>query len=434
MTHSPFNHATPTGRRTPIRNTMHKTRLTTAAILASATLGLSACGDDKSSSDASSGTTPATSAAAATTSSSASTADVGTAGANTTEVVAAANAFLDTLSADQRKSIVKTTATTTATSSWSNLPAALAPRQGLYLGELTAKQKTAALKLLSTALSKQGDTEAELVREADDYLGQAQANGSGGGPGASGGGAPSGAGGSTPAGGPPSGGAPGGASAAAGSSTGGSADYDGGNYFIVFYGEPSDTSKWLLQYTGHHLTYNITYQGDRVSFGPHFAGVEPISFKDGSKTIAPLTDEAKGFKDTLDALSADQLEQAKLDRAYDDLLLGAGKDGPFPTTPEGVTVSDLSQQAQDAITETIKAYVGDLAGDAAAAKVKDYVANYDKTAFSYTGGTDTVTEGFYARIDGPKVWIEISTQHGIVLSGTHYHSIYREEGADYGGA
>lgn len=31
------------------------------------------------------------------------------------------------------------------------------------------------------------------------------------------------------------------------------------------------------------------------------------------------------------------------------------------------------------------------------------------------------------------LWIEISTLHGIVLPGNHYHSIYREQGSDYGG-
>jgi Protein of unknown function (DUF3500) len=59
---------------------------------------------------------------------------------------------------------------------------------------------------------------------------------------------------------------------------------------------------------------------------------------------------------------------------------------------------------------------------------------YDETSFAYTGGTDTKALGFHASIDGPKVWIEISTQRGIELPGTHYHSIYREQGGDYGGS
>jgi hypothetical protein len=134
------------------------------------------------------------------------------------------------------------------------------------------------------------------------------------------------------------------------------------------------------------------------------------------------------------ALSSSQQQTATLSGSFDDLLLGAGNDGPFPSTPEGVKVSDLSQAAQDAVTKTIRAYVGDLGSDAADKLVQSYVDAYDQTSFAYAGGDDTVKQGFYARIDGPKVWIEISTQHGIVLSGTHYHSIYREEGADYGGA
>ena len=37
------------------------------------------------------------------------------------------------------------------------------------------------------------------------------------------------------------------------------------------------------------------------------------------------------------------------------------------------------------------------------------------------------------RIDGPGVWIEFSVQNGIVMSGVHYHSIWRDHIRDYGG-
>jgi hypothetical protein len=35
------------------------------------------------------------------------------------------------------------------------------------------------------------------------------------------------------------------------------------------------------------------------------------------------------------------------------------------------------------------------------------------------------------RIDGPRVWIEISCQGGVVVSGTHYHMMYRDKTTDY---
>jgi hypothetical protein len=353
--------------------------------LAALSLTLAACGSD----GGSAGTDATATATAASTG-----AAVGVSGANTAAVVKAADAFLATLSSNQRDAIQLEFNDEGKKTSWSNLPAALSPRKGIPLGDMNATQSKAALALMKVALSDQGYEELSDVREADDYL-AAQAS-SGGGPGAG--------------------------------------DYGAGNYYFVFYGTPSATQPWLLQYTGHHLTYNVGYHGDQVTFGPAFEGVEPISFAEGGKTIAPLTDEAGGFAAIVKALSSSAKQKATLSGSFDDLLLGAGNDGPFPATPEGVTVSDLPQAAQDAVTKTIRAYVGDLGGDAADKLVQSYVDAYSQTSFAYAGGDDTTQVGFYARIDGPKVWIEISTQHGIVLAGSHYHSIYREQGNDYGGS
>ncbi len=63
--------------------------------------------------------------------------------------------------------------------------------------------------------------------------------------------------------------------------------------------------------------------------------------------------------------------------------------------------------------------------------MQSYVGGYDDTRFAYAGGTDTEQLGLYACVDGPKVWIDISTRRGIVLEGSHYHSSYCEQGCDY---
>jgi hypothetical protein len=39
---------------------------------------------------------------------------------------------------------------------------------------------------------------------------------------------------------------------------------------------------------------------------------------------------------------------------------------------------------------------------------------------------------FTMRIHGSRVWIEIACQSGVVLSGTHYHSMMRDQYYDYG--
>lgn len=393
-------------------------------LLSGAALALGACGDDdKSASTASS--TASTASTASTSTASASSAAAGTSGANTAAVAAKADAFLATLTDTQKKKVQREAGSQDVKASWSNFPSSIYPRIGVYLGELSGKQLAAALDMMKTALSEQGYAQLEALRAADTYLGSQEGSGGGGG------GAPSG--GTPPSGSAPSGGAPGGSSTSLdGASKGGDKDYDGGNYFITIWGTPSKTDKWLLQYTGHHFTTNIAYQGDRVSFGPEFSGVEPIEYTAGGKTVEPLKDQGDAFK-TIIANLGDQASDAKLSSSFDDLLLGAQKDTGFPSKPEGATVSDLPAKAQAAVKDAIKAYVGDLPKAAADAKMKEYEDAFDETSFAYAGIADDRTQGFYARLDGPKLWIEISTQNAIVVSGTHYHSVYREQGSDYGG-
>ncbi len=51
-----------------------------------------------------------------------------------------------------------------------------------------------------------------------------------------------------------------------------------GNYHIAILGTPSTTTPWMLQISGHHLTYNITYNGPYVGATPMFIGSEPPNY------------------------------------------------------------------------------------------------------------------------------------------------------------
>ncbi|MBT33420.1 MAG: hypothetical protein CMO01_27475 [Thalassobius sp.] len=62
-----------------------------------------------------------------------------------------------------------------------------------------------------------------------------------------------------------------------------------------------------------------------------------------------------------------------------------------------------------------------------------YTNELDETYISYSGTTNLTTRNDYVRIDGPSVWIEYSCQNGVILSGTHPHSVWRDKLTDYGG-
>ena len=121
-----------------------------------------------------------------------------------------------------------------------------------------------------------------------------------------------------------------------------------------------ETERFSVQFGGHHLAYNLTYEGDDVSLSPTLTGVEPLEFESGGESYDPLEDERSTAIGAGGALGESGLTEAEIDGSFDDLLLGPGNDGPFPTEPEGVLVGDLSQDQRKRVTEMLRTRVGDL--------------------------------------------------------------------------
>ena len=66
-----------------------------------------------------------------------------------------------------------------------------------------------------------------------------------------------------------------------------------------------------------------------------------------------------------------------------------------------------------------------------------YTGAYNDTLFAWAGassGPSPDVQNSYLRIDGPRVWIELAAQGGVVIRNqTHYHTIFRDKEKDYGG-
>src|SRR5882724_3520927 len=91
-----------------------------------------------------------------------------TAPAPIAHVVAAANAFLATLDDTQRKKVVYAFDDAEQRVRWSNLPVTIVPRGGMSLKEMSAEQKSAAMKLLAAVLSPAGYEKIQKIMEGDE--------------------------------------------------------------------------------------------------------------------------------------------------------------------------------------------------------------------------------------------------------------------------
>lgn len=92
----------------------------------------------------------------------------------TARIVAAANAFLATLN-DAERANVRFDFAGPQRTGWSNLPTGIFARKGLRLGDLTARQREAALALVAAALSRSGYEKVTNIMNGDDVLKEAAA-------------------------------------------------------------------------------------------------------------------------------------------------------------------------------------------------------------------------------------------------------------------
>ncbi len=339
-----------------------------------------------------------------------------------TGIVQAADAFLATLSPEQRQKVVYSFDDAAQRARWSNFPTGFVPRGGLSLKQMSAAQQDAVMKLLATVLSPMGLEKVNEIRAADDDF---KENGSKRGP-------PGG--GNSPPPGPPPGG-PGGPPPFPPGARPPSGDMFGRDlYYISFVGSPSTTTPWLLQFGGHHLALNITIAGAKGVMTPSLTGAQPALFTANGKTIRPLGRESDKALALLHSLSDAQRKQAVLGYQVADLVLGPGEDGKT-IQPEGLEAADLAPEQQAALLDLIAEWTGILNKDAAASRMAELKQDLGQTWFAWSG-PETGQAGSnitaYYRIQGPHLVIEYAPQRD--EPGNHVHTMYRDPTDDYGAA
>jgi Protein of unknown function (DUF3500) len=316
------------------------------------------------------------------------TARAATADAQTTKVVAAATAFLGTLSADQKTKINFAYTDAAQRARWSNFPTGIFQRAGVRWGDMSDAQHTALMNLLGTVLSDDGLKMVKEQMNADDVL---KAQG------------------------------------------GGNLIFGSAEYYVAFLGTPSETSPWMLQFGGHHLAINATVVGNNITLAPSLTGGQPIKATQNGQTVTivqKVPQEENAALALLNSLEAAQKQKVVISTKSIDLVLGPGQDGKT-LQPEGLVASAMSAAQKTAFLTLIKDRLGILNADDLTAKMTDIEKNLDKTYFAWYGPT-TAGSAFYYRVTGPTVVIEFSPQSMGGDATNHLHNMYRDPTNDYG--
>jgi hypothetical protein len=354
----------------------------------------------------------------------------------TAKIVSAANAFMGSLSAKQRDSLMFAFDDKAQRMRWSNFPTGIVQRAGLKLGDLSAAQRDAAMKVLSFALSAKGFEKVQQIMDGDEVL-KSTDSGRGGPPG---GGPP---GGGPPRGGPPGGGPPGngppggrGQGGRGPGGPGGALLFGKDLYYISFLGKPSETAPWMMQFGGHHLAINLTIAGERGILTPTLTGAQPALYTLNGKTVRPLGGESDKGLALLNALDDAQKKKAILSFRMADLVLGPGEDDKR-IQPEGLKASDMTDKQRAMLLDIIAEWSSIVHESAAAARMAQLKAEINDTWFAWSGPVDGVQGkniNAYYRVQGPHLVIEYAPQGLGGDPSNHVHTMYRDPTNDYGRA
>ncbi|MFC3059145.1 DUF3500 domain-containing protein [Paenirhodobacter populi] len=272
---------------------------------------------------------------------------------------------------------------------WSNYPASDVPRPGLPLGEMTEDQRAAALHLLETVLSPEGLAKVQQIMGSDQVLHE------------------------------------GGTNYASGTD----------HYTLGLFGTPGTEDPWMLQFGAHHLGLNVVIKGAQGVATPTLTGAQPAVYTAPSgeevRVLAGENDKAFAL---LDALDDTQRGKAILDYTVGDLVFGPGHSGET-IVPEGLPASEMTAEQRALLLDVIREWAGILNADYAAPRMAEIEAGLDDTWFAWSGPV-THEPGrngsSYYRIQGPRLIIEFSPQ-GVGGDPTmHVHTVYRDPTNDYG--
>ena len=325
--------------------------------------------------------------------------------AQSLKIVAAADAFLATLSPEQKKAVLFQFKDADQRTKWSNFPSDFFKRSGVRWGEMNETQRAAMTDLLGAVLSPRGMKMIQEQMAADNITRDTEPRSTGDRR-------------------PPS--------AAAGAPQ----VHFGSDYFFVsFVGTPSATAPWMLQFSAHHLALNATVVGPHVTLSPTLNGGEPLHFTKDGKPVYIVEEEATKAQALLASLTPAQRKTAVMSDKLIQLVLGPGHDGQT-LQPEGLSGRAMTAAQKVKFLALIEARIGILNADDLAEAMAPIRKHLDETYFAWYGPIDPVGAA-YVRVTGPTAIIEFSPQENDLRfpqPTEHDHNMYRDPTNEYGAA
>ena len=202
-----------------------------------------------------------------------------------------------------------------------------------------------------------------------------------------------------------------------------------GLYFFTVMGTPSTTEPWGWQLEGSHLVIDYFVMGDQVVMTPTCLDSEPAVATTGkNQGIEVLQDEQNKGLEFVNSLTPDQRKVAVLasHKGRQDNVAEAFQDNAVLAST-GIKASEFTDAQRTQFLGLIEQYVGIMDDGHARIKLDEVRDHLDKTYFAWIGGHDAESV-FHYRIQSPVILIEFDHQNPGSHSrmgrhGSHEHQL-----------
>jgi hypothetical protein len=308
------------------------------------------------------------------------------------EMTAAAQAFLESLSPEQRRKATFSFEDPERLN-WHYIPM---PRRGLSLKEMTEAQRKAAHALLHAGLSQVGYQKATTIMALEGVLHELE--------------------------------------------KGGRLVRDPELYYWSIFGNPGQKERWGWRVEGHHLSLNFVVENGRVvAATPAFFGANPALIQSdvgvgppkGSRTLAQ---EELLPRQLMRSLEKTQRSKATLGAEAPSDIRAANSPQPPRFSPDGIRASELRPDQQQLLWQLIETYAAKMPEEVAQAWLGQIkTRGFDQVFFGWAGGLEP-GEPHYYRIQSPDFLVEYCNVQPDSAGNpaNHIHSVWRSLHGDFG--
>ena len=202
-------------------------------------------------------------------------------------------------------------------------------------------------------------------------------------------------------------------------------------YFLSIFGDARSPKPWGWRVEGHHIALNFTLvEGKHIATTPAFLGANPAEVlqgpRKGLRALAPEEDLARLLIKSLDDK---QRAQAVVSQIAPADILSTNLRKAEPLKPAGLQTRKLGQKQQDILMTLLSEYASRHAPDIAAARLdRVRAAGLANIFLAWAGGFEKGQPHYY-RIQGPSFLVEYDN---IQNDANHIHTVWRDFNSDFG--